>query len=108
MEKNRGKTVGKGSNGANLGFENKLWEMAATAKTEYTNPEDRDEYLADNIFWVPSEARWEGIQGRAICWTPTDSRRHTTCTMAWVRPGHRLRWPKSRTRRWRDSIPACR
>lgn len=21
--------------------------------------EDRDEYLADNVFWVPREARWE-------------------------------------------------
>ena len=88
--------------GANLGFENKLWEMAdklrghmdaseykhvvlgliflkyisdafqhkydelaATAETEYTDPEDRDEYLADNIFWVPPEARWEKIQAQA-------------------------------------------
>ncbi len=22
------------------------------------NPEDKDEYLADNVFWVPKEARW--------------------------------------------------
>jgi type I restriction enzyme M protein len=29
------------------------------------DPEDRDEYLADNIFWVPQEARWSFIQGRA-------------------------------------------
>ena len=28
-------------------------------------PEDPDEYLADNIFWVPPEARWSYIQGRA-------------------------------------------
>lgn len=25
---------------------------------EYADPEDRDEYLAENIFWVPKEARW--------------------------------------------------
>jgi type I restriction enzyme M protein len=24
------------------------------------NPEDRDEYIADNVFWVPPEARWKG------------------------------------------------
>ncbi len=90
------------SNGANLGFENKLWEMAdklrghmdageykhvvlgliflkyisdafqekyeelkAKQETEYTDPEDRDEYLAANIFWVPPEARWERIQAQA-------------------------------------------
>ena len=92
----------KKSNGANLGFENKLWEMAdkmrghmdsgeykhvalgliflkfisdafqtkydalkATAETDYTDPEDRDEYAATNIFWVPKDARWEKIQAEA-------------------------------------------
>jgi hypothetical protein len=29
------------------------------------NPEDRDEYLADNVFWVPREARWEYLQANA-------------------------------------------
>jgi type I restriction enzyme M protein len=29
------------------------------------DPEDRDEYLALNIFWVPVEARWSYLQGRA-------------------------------------------
>src|ERR1700692_2740838 len=29
------------------------------------DPEDRDEYLAQNIFWVPIEARWSLLQGRA-------------------------------------------
>ena len=28
----------------------------------YGDEEDRDEYLADNIFWVPKEARWSEIQ----------------------------------------------
>jgi type I restriction enzyme M protein len=27
--------------------------------------EDRDEYVADNVFWVPREARWEHIQASA-------------------------------------------
>ena len=91
--------MSKANNGANLGFESKLWEMAdklrghmdaseykhvvlgliflkyisdafqhkydELTETEYTDPEDRDEYLADNIFWVPPEARWEQIQAQA-------------------------------------------
>ena len=27
--------------------------------------EDRDEYRSHNVFWVPSEARWENIQAKA-------------------------------------------
>ena len=27
--------------------------------------EDKDEYLADNVFWVPKEARWEHLQASA-------------------------------------------
>jgi len=99
---NRSRNGNGATNGANLGFENKLWEMAdkmrghmdaseykhvvlgliflkyisdsfqekyreleAKRDTEYTDPEDRDEYLAENIFWVPPEARWEKIQAAA-------------------------------------------
>ena len=29
------------------------------------DPEDRDEYTAQNIFWVPPEARWERLRGAA-------------------------------------------
>ena len=29
------------------------------------DPEDRDEYLAENVFWVPREARWEYLQANA-------------------------------------------
>jgi type I restriction enzyme M protein len=32
---------------------------------EYADPEDRDEYLAENIFWVPKEARWSYLQSNA-------------------------------------------
>ncbi len=29
------------------------------------NPDDPDQYLMDNIFWVPPEARWQDIQAQA-------------------------------------------
>ena len=29
------------------------------------NPEDADEYLAYNVFYVPEEARWSYLQGKA-------------------------------------------
>src|SRR6185437_9495248 len=29
------------------------------------NPEDRDEYTGDNIFWVPKAARWPGLEAKA-------------------------------------------
>jgi type I restriction enzyme M protein len=87
------------NNGANLGFEQKLWQAADKLRghmdaAEYkhvvlgliflkyisdafeekhasllqekgADPEDRDEYVAENIFWVPKKARWSFIQGKA-------------------------------------------
>ncbi|HEY6253736.1 MAG TPA: class I SAM-dependent DNA methyltransferase [Candidatus Angelobacter sp.] len=87
------------SNGANLGFEQKLWaaadklrghmdaaeykhvvlgliflkyisdafeeKHAQLLKDKGADPEDRDEYLAENIFWVPRHARWTYLQGKA-------------------------------------------
>src|SRR2546426_4431144 len=38
---------------------------AQLAQEKNANPEDRDEYVADHIFWVPPEARWTYLQGRA-------------------------------------------
>src|SRR6266487_2529718 len=38
---------------------------AELQKEKGSDPEDRDEYTADNIFWVPPEARWSFLQGRA-------------------------------------------
>jgi type I restriction enzyme M protein len=32
---------------------------------EGANPEDPDEYLANNVFFVPEKARWDYLQGRA-------------------------------------------
>ena len=31
-----------------------------------SNPEDADEYKAENIFWVPPEARWTHLQANAF------------------------------------------
>ncbi len=38
---------------------------AALVKDKGADAEDRDEYTAENIFWVPPEARWSYLQGRA-------------------------------------------
>ena len=35
------------------------------AESENYDPEDRDYYLADNVFWVPKEARWENLVANA-------------------------------------------
>ncbi len=40
-------------------------QHAELQKEKGADPEDRDEYTADNIFWVPPEARWSYLQGRA-------------------------------------------
>src|SRR3989344_9653659 len=89
------------SNGANLGFEKKLWQAADKLRSnmdaaeykhvvlgliflkyisdafnerhevlqeqihEGADPEDPDEYKAENIFWVPQKARWEYLQKNA-------------------------------------------
>ncbi|CAH8718682.1 type I restriction-modification system subunit M [Paenibacillus thiaminolyticus] len=37
----------------------------ALKKEPYADPEDRDEYLAANIFWVPKDARWSNIKENA-------------------------------------------
>jgi len=45
-------------------FEEKHAALAADKKSG-ADPEDPDEYRADNIFWVPKEARWSHLQGNA-------------------------------------------
>jgi len=35
------------------------------AQDEYSDPEDRDEYKAENIFFVPEQARWKSLQAKA-------------------------------------------
>ena len=46
-------------------FQAKYKELEAKKDTEYTDPEDRDEYAATNIFWVPKEARWANLKSGA-------------------------------------------
>src|SRR2546423_1786710 len=43
-------------------FEEKHAQLAQDAESD---PEDRDEYIAENIFWVPPDARWSQIAARA-------------------------------------------
>ena len=43
-------------------FEEKFQELS---KDEYADVEDKDEYEADGIFFVPAEARWNVIKGAA-------------------------------------------
>ncbi len=39
--------------------------IAGQGDYEGANPEDKDEYLAANVFWVPADARWPQLQSRA-------------------------------------------
>jgi type I restriction enzyme M protein len=43
-------------------FEAKRAELVATPNAD---PEERDEYIAQNVFWVPKGARWSEIQDKA-------------------------------------------
>lgn len=43
-------------------FEDKRKELENTPNAD---PEDRDEYTSENVFWVPVEARWENIKSNA-------------------------------------------
>ena len=47
-------------------FEEMRAKLAA-GEGDYTgaNPEDTDEYRAENVFWVPTEARWAYLQANA-------------------------------------------
>ena len=38
---------------------------AELLKDEQANPEDPDEYLSKNVFWVPQAARWSHLQAKA-------------------------------------------
>jgi hypothetical protein len=45
-------------------FEERYAALDADKKSG-ADPEDPDEYRADNIFWVPKDARWSHLQGKA-------------------------------------------
>ena len=40
-------------------------KRAELLKEELADAEDPEEYLAENVFWVPKEARWSRLQARA-------------------------------------------
>ena len=40
-------------------------KRAALLKEELADAEDPEEYLAENVFWVPREARWSHLRARA-------------------------------------------
>ncbi len=99
MAKQKKERKTKSNNGANLGFEQTLWQTAdklrgnmdaadykhvvlgliflkyisdafqehydKLKREPHADPEDRDEYTAENIFWVPKAARWPHLQGNA-------------------------------------------
>jgi type I restriction enzyme M protein len=45
-------------------FEERYQELLRE-KAEGADPEDKDEYVGQNVFWVPKEARWSAIQAEA-------------------------------------------
>jgi type I restriction enzyme M protein len=45
-------------------FEEKHAQLEAE-KSQGADPEEPDEYRADNVFWVPKEARWSHLQAQA-------------------------------------------
>ncbi|MCT0201993.1 class I SAM-dependent DNA methyltransferase [Synechococcus sp. CS-603] len=45
--------------------EHRVKLLAGVGDYEGANPEDPDEYKAENVFWVPAEARWSQLQAHA-------------------------------------------
>ena len=42
-----------------------LYQKLVTQKSEGADPEDKNEYTAEKVFYVPPSARWKWLQGRA-------------------------------------------
>ena len=40
-------------------------KRAALLEHKYADPEDPEEYLTENVFWVPRDARWSRLQANA-------------------------------------------
>ncbi len=47
-------------------FQERYAQLKAEAETTHADPEDPDEYLAENVFWVPKQARWDYLQAHAV------------------------------------------
>ena len=83
-------------------FEEKRNALAAEPGAD---PEDRDEYTAENVFWVPNEARWSRLQAEAkqptIGRTLDDAGAANCCGRHQSRPrigricGDCSRWPRA-------------
>jgi type I restriction enzyme M protein len=41
-----------------------LYQKLVAQKAEGANPEDKNEYIAEKVFYVPPSARWKWLQGR--------------------------------------------
>jgi type I restriction enzyme M protein len=46
-------------------FDELYEQLKATEKETGADPEDKDEYTAERVFYVPPQARWKWLQGRA-------------------------------------------
>ncbi len=46
-------------------FESQYQKLVETQVQTQADPNDRDEYTADNVFFVPEKARWQYLQARA-------------------------------------------
>ncbi|MDP2683269.1 MAG: class I SAM-dependent DNA methyltransferase [Deltaproteobacteria bacterium] len=42
-----------------------LYQKLTTQKSEGADPEDKNEYTAEKVFYVPPSSRWDWLQGRA-------------------------------------------
>src|SRR5664279_2569374 len=42
-----------------------LYQKLTAEKSEGADPEDKNEYTAEKVFYVPPSARWKWLQGRA-------------------------------------------
>jgi type I restriction enzyme M protein len=46
-------------------FEEEYQKLVSLQKSEGADPEDKNEYIAEKVFYVPPSARWNWIQGKA-------------------------------------------
>ena len=81
-------------------FEEKRDDSSLAKGYKGADPEDRDEYMAENVFWVPPEARWSYLQGQRQAARPSASsrRRHGR---------HRARQPIAQRRAAQGLRPAA-
>ena len=47
-------------------FDDLYLQLDATKQETGADPEDKDEYTAERVFYVPPQARWKWLQGRVL------------------------------------------